>query len=70
MSSSLPRKSYARIPVNIKLPNLIEVQLDSFERLKREGLGDLFHFADPPFGFLRHFWQFLLHLVIEKGLFA
>ena len=40
MSSSLPRKSYARIPVNIKLPNLIEVQLDSFERLKREGLGD------------------------------
>ncbi len=41
--SSLPRKSYARIPINIKLPNLIEVQLDSFERLKKEGLGDLFH---------------------------
>jgi DNA-directed RNA polymerase subunit beta len=47
MSSSLPRKSYARIPVNIKLPNLIEVQLDSFERLKREGLGDLFHEVSP-----------------------
>jgi len=46
MSSSLPRKTYARIPVNIKLPNLIEVQLDSFERLKREGLGDLFHPAE------------------------
>src|ERR671923_1197772 len=45
--SSLPRKSYARIPVNIKLPNLIEVQLDSFERLKREGLGDLFHEVSP-----------------------
>jgi len=43
MSSSLPRKSYARIPVNIKLPNLIEVQLDSFERLKRE---DLFPIVD------------------------
>ena len=42
MSSTLPKKSYARIPVNINLPNLIEVQLDSFERLKREGLGDLF----------------------------
>ena len=45
--SSLPRKSYARIPINIKLPNLIEVQLDSFERLKREGLGDLFHEVSP-----------------------
>jgi len=43
MSSSLPRKSYARIPVNIKLPNLIEVQLDSFERLKREAGIDLVH---------------------------
>jgi DNA-directed RNA polymerase subunit beta len=45
--SSLPRKSYARIPINIELPNLIEVQLDSFERLKREGLGDLFHEVSP-----------------------
>src|SRR4030095_7926076 len=45
--SSLPRKSYARIPIDIKLPNLIEVQLDSFERLKKEGLGDLFHEISP-----------------------
>src|SRR4030043_374609 len=45
--SSLPRKSYARIPINIELPNLIEVQLDSFERLKKEGLGDLFHEVSP-----------------------
>ena len=45
--SSLPRKSYARIPIDIKLPNLIEVQLDSFERLKKEGLGDLFHEVSP-----------------------
>ncbi len=42
-----PAKSYARIPVNINLPNLIEVQLDSFERLKSEGLGDLFHEVSP-----------------------
>ena len=47
MSSTLPKKSYARIPVNINLPNLIEVQLDSFERLKKEGLGDLFHEVSP-----------------------
>ncbi|MBN2116529.1 MAG: DNA-directed RNA polymerase subunit beta [Anaerolineales bacterium] len=45
--SSLPRKSYARIPINIELPNLIEVQLDSFQRLKKEGLGDLFHEVSP-----------------------
>jgi DNA-directed RNA polymerase subunit beta len=45
--SSLPRKNYARIPIDIKLPNLIEVQLDSFERLKKEGLGDLFHEVSP-----------------------
>ena len=47
MSSTLPKKSYARIPININLPNLIEVQLDSFERLKKEGLGDLFHEVSP-----------------------
>ncbi len=47
MASSLPRKNYARIPVKLDLPNLIEVQLDSFERLKKEGLGDLFHEISP-----------------------
>ena len=50
MASSLPRKSYARIPVNLDLPNLIEIQLDSFERLKKEGLGDLFHEISPIIG--------------------
>jgi DNA-directed RNA polymerase subunit beta len=47
MASALPRKNYARIPVTLDLPNLIEVQLDSFERLKREGLADLFHEISP-----------------------
>ncbi|MFZ5909581.1 MAG: DNA-directed RNA polymerase subunit beta [Chloroflexota bacterium] len=47
MASSLPRKNFARIPVKLSLPDLIEVQLDSFERLKREGLGDLFHEVSP-----------------------
>src|SRR5512137_1425705 len=45
--AALPRKNYARIPVNFGLPNLIEVQLDSFKRLKAEGLGDLFHEISP-----------------------
>jgi len=47
MPPSLPRKNYARIPVNLDLPNLIEVQLESFKRLKKEGLGDLFHEISP-----------------------
>ncbi len=47
MSYSMPQKNYARIPVNLDLPNLIEVQLDSFARLKREGLGDLLHEISP-----------------------
>jgi DNA-directed RNA polymerase subunit beta len=47
MASNLPSKSYARIEVDIPLPDLIEVQLDSFERLKKEGLADLFHEISP-----------------------
>jgi DNA-directed RNA polymerase subunit beta len=47
MASVLPEKNYARIPVTLSLPNLIEVQLDSFKRLKAEGLGDLFHEISP-----------------------
>ena len=46
-SSVLPVRSYARIPVVFDLPNLIEVQLDSFARLKAEGLGDLFNEVSP-----------------------
>jgi DNA-directed RNA polymerase subunit beta len=47
MASILPSKSYARISVDLPLPDLIEVQLESFERLKKEGLADLFHEISP-----------------------
>jgi len=47
MASVLPTKTYARIPTIFDLPNLIEVQLDSFIRLKEEGLVDLFHEISP-----------------------
>jgi DNA-directed RNA polymerase subunit beta len=47
MASVLPIKSYARIPVINDLPNLIEVQLDSFKRLKAENLNDLFDEVTP-----------------------
>ena len=47
MATALPSKSFARINVKLSLPDLIEVQLESFERLKKEGLGDLFHELSP-----------------------
>ncbi|HHY87570.1 MAG TPA: DNA-directed RNA polymerase subunit beta [Chloroflexi bacterium] len=47
MPSELPVKSYARISAGFELPNLIEVQLDSFRRLKTEGLADLFDEVCP-----------------------
>jgi DNA-directed RNA polymerase subunit beta len=47
MANVLPSKTYARIEVKLPLPDLIEVQLDSFERLKKEGLSDLFHELSP-----------------------
>jgi len=47
MAPKLPNKSYARIHVDLKLPDLIEVQLESFQRLKTEGLADLFHEISP-----------------------
>jgi DNA-directed RNA polymerase subunit beta len=47
MASVLQTKSYARIPVIFGLPDLIEVQLESFKRLKLEGLTDLFDEISP-----------------------
>jgi DNA-directed RNA polymerase subunit beta len=47
MASVLQTKSYARIPVIFGLPNLIEVQLESFRRLKLDGLTDLFDEISP-----------------------
>src|SRR5512133_2878615 len=48
MASDMPTtKSYARIPDVFDLPNLIEVQAESFTRLKLEGLSDLFDEISP-----------------------
>jgi len=47
MATALPKKSYARIPVTLDLPNLIEVQIESFKRLKRDGLESLFREFSP-----------------------
>jgi DNA-directed RNA polymerase subunit beta len=47
MADLLPIKSYRRIPVGLELPKLIQVQMDSFERLKREGFNQLFAEISP-----------------------
>ncbi|HRF49271.1 MAG TPA: DNA-directed RNA polymerase subunit beta [Anaerolineales bacterium] len=47
MSNVLAPKSYARIKDVLTLPSLIEVQLQSFEWFRTEGLADLFEEVSP-----------------------
>ena len=47
MANLMPTKSYRRIPVGLELPQLIQVQMDSFARLKREGFNGLFAEITP-----------------------
>jgi DNA-directed RNA polymerase subunit beta len=46
-SSSLARKSYAKLPTVLDVPNLIKVQLDSFQRFQEEGLRQLLEEISP-----------------------
>ncbi|MDD5509573.1 MAG: DNA-directed RNA polymerase subunit beta [Dehalococcoidales bacterium] len=46
-SSPVPRKSYARLPQILEVPNLIEVQLRSFRWLQEEGLKQLLEEISP-----------------------
>ncbi|NMB58423.1 MAG: DNA-directed RNA polymerase subunit beta, partial [Chloroflexi bacterium] len=47
MASEFETKNFARIPSVFNLPNLIDIQLDSFRRLKTDNLGDLFNEISP-----------------------
>jgi DNA-directed RNA polymerase subunit beta len=47
MAFNLGQKRYSRIADVFSLPTLIEVQLESFEWLKREGLSELFNEISP-----------------------
>ena len=44
---SVPKRSYAQIPTVLDVPNLIQVQLDSFNWFKKEGLRELFDEISP-----------------------
>jgi len=45
--SPVVRKSYAKLPQLLDVPNLIKVQLDSFQRFQEEGLKQLLEEASP-----------------------
>lgn len=47
MAQPLPSKTYARIEVKLPLPDLIEVQINSFNELKEDGLANLLHELSP-----------------------
>ncbi len=45
--AAIPRKSYARLPHVLEVPNLIKVQLDSFQRFQEHGLKQLLEEISP-----------------------
>ncbi len=47
LSQPVPRKSYARLPQILDVPNLIKVQLDSFQRFQEDGLKHLLEEVSP-----------------------
>jgi DNA-directed RNA polymerase subunit beta len=47
MPNRTPRKSYARIPDVLPLPDLIEIQLDSYRWFQHDGLRELFDEVSP-----------------------
>ncbi len=59
---SLQTKMYARIPQVLDIPNLIQVQLDSFDWFKTEGIPDVFQEVSPIEDFSSTKYQlFFLH---------
>ncbi len=46
-SARFPQRSFNRIPQTVEIPNLIQVQLDSFEWLKVDGLREVFDEISP-----------------------
>ncbi len=64
--NGLAKRSYARIPAVLEVPNLIQVQIDSFDWFKSDGLGELLSEISPiedfPGGrfelnFLSHYFE-------------
>jgi DNA-directed RNA polymerase subunit beta len=46
-TAHLPRKSYGKLPQILEVPNLIQVQLESFQRFQENGLKQLLQEVSP-----------------------
>jgi DNA-directed RNA polymerase subunit beta len=62
----LPTKNYASIPVVLPLPDLIEIQLRSFDWFKEEGLRELFDEISPIESFNGNLQLYLLDYWFEE----
>lgn len=47
MTSPISRKSYAKLPEILEVPNLVKIQLDSFRWFQEEGLRQLLDEVSP-----------------------
>ena len=61
--NTIRKKSYARIPDVLELPQLIEVQLQSFQVFREEGLQELFDEISPIVSFNKNL-ELHLHLFL------
>jgi len=66
MSEVMRKKSYVRIPDILDLPRLIEVQLNSFEYFKREGLGEILAEISPIASFNKNLELHFLRCLKRK----
>jgi DNA-directed RNA polymerase subunit beta len=64
------RKSYARIPDILDLPKLIEVQLESFEVFKDEGLRELFAEISPIVSFNKNLELYFLDYRFDESKYS
>ncbi len=66
LNNGLPTKSYARIPDVHPLPTLIEVQLESFEWFRTEGLRELLNEISPIASFNKNLELYFLEYRFEE----
>ncbi|HYE76459.1 MAG TPA: DNA-directed RNA polymerase subunit beta, partial [bacterium] len=66
----LGRRSYQKIPTSLELPNLIDIQVESFKWFKREGLRDLFSRVFPIRGYSDNYELLFLEHYLEEPPFS
>ena len=59
-----PRRFFTNLRDAVELPNLIEVQKDSYQWFLKEGLRELFDEISPLKDFTGRIWSFILRIII------